>query len=551
MLSLRHLIGVSGGVSLLFTGGWQVNAQSLQDMTQNTANSSEISTLEEPQPKVADLKQMDVSQNNGEAISENNSETLPKVDDSPVAPFKPSDVSQESLRKTIPEAVDPNANPLQFPTRPSEVDITTTQSITLNQALVIALENNKDLQVARFQLDERQAQLRATRSLLYPTVDFSTQFSRDRSIAIQQQNISRERDDDPTTLPNLGEESTNVVGGFELNYNVYTGGEREARIRRAEREVKQQELEVERIFEELRSDVTTRYYDLQNADASVAIAQAAIEDTTQSLRDAQLLENAGLGTRFDTLRSEVDLARAEQALTTAIADQRTARRQLAAILGVGQHIELTAADEIEETGRWPLSLEETIVQAYKNRAELEQQLISREISEQDREIALSALRPTFAFAANWQFDEDFDDAVHVANGYSFQGILSWRLFDGGQAWAEARQANRNIDIADTNFANQRELIRVEVEESYFTMISSQENIGTARQNVVLAEESLRLARLRFQAGVGTQTDVINSQRDLTDARSEFLQAVITYNQSLNDLQRAVSRLPDNRLFEQP
>ncbi|MGK7894629.1 MAG: TolC family protein, partial [Xenococcus sp. (in: cyanobacteria)] len=327
--------------------------------------------------------------------------------------------------------------------------------------------------------------------------------------------------------------------------------EREARIRRAQREVRQQELEVERIFEQVRSDVTTRYYDLQNADASVAIAQAAIEDTTQSLRDAQLLENAGLGTRFDTLRSELDLARANQALTTAIAQQRTARRQLATVLGVGQQIELTAADEIEETGRWPLSLEETIVQAYKNRAELEQQLINREISEQDREIALSALRPTVAFAANWRFDDDFDDTIHVANGYSFQGIVRWRLFDGGRAWAEARQANRNIDIADTNFANQREQIRVEVEESYFTMISSRENIGTARQNVVFAEESLRLARLRFQAGVGTQTDVINSQRDLTDARSEFLQAIITYNQSLNALQRSVSRLPDNRLFERP
>ncbi|MGK7945022.1 MAG: TolC family protein, partial [Microcystaceae cyanobacterium] len=451
----------------------------------------------------------------------------------------------------IPEDVNPNANPLQFPTRPSEVDITLTKSITLNQAVAIAFENNKDLQASRIQLDERQAQLRAIRSLLYPTIDFSSQFSRDRSIGVQQQNIRLERDGDPTTIPDLGEESTSVTGQFQINYDVYTGGEREARIRRAQREVRQQELEVERIFEQVRSDVTTRYYDLQNADASVAIAQAAIEDTTQSLRDAQLLENAGLGTRFDTLRSELDLARANQALTTAIAQQRTARRQLATVLGVGQQIELTAADEIEETGRWPLSLEETIVQAYKNRAELEQQLINREISEQDREIALSALRPTVAFAANWRFDDDFDDTIHVANGYSFQGIVRWRLFDGGRAWAEARQANRNIDIADTNFANQREQIRVEVEESYFTMISSRENIGTARQNVVFAEESLRLARLRFQAGVGTQTDVINSQRDLTDARSEFLQAIITYNQSLNALQRSVSRLPDNRLFERP
>lgn len=550
MLNSRNLIGVSGGVSLLLMGGWGVNAQSVSDLTPNKANSPEIPLFSESQPKVVEIPPIELSPVTSENISQKPSEKLPTDESSPAFPFNTSD-SPNSPLKTPPPGLNPNANPLEFPTRPTEVEITKTQPITLDQALGIALENNKDLQTERLRLQERQEQLRVVRALLFPTIDFSTQFSRDRSISIQQQNISLDRDNNPATIPDLPEESTNVNGRFELNYDIYTGGEREARLKRAEGEIRQQQLEVERVLEQVRADVTTRYYDLQNTDAAVAIAQAAIEDTTQSLRDAQLLENAGLGTRFDTLRSEVDLARANQALTTAIADQKTARRQLATILGVGQHIELTAADEISETGRWPLSLEETIVQAYKNRAELEQQLVNREIGQQDREIALSSLRPTLAFAANWQFDDNFDDTIHVANGYSFQGIIRWRLFDGGRAWAEARQANRQIDIADTNFANQRNQIRVEVEEAYFTMISSRENIGTSRQNVILAEESLRLARLRFQAGVGTQTDVINSQRDLTDARSQFLQAIITYNQSLNSLQRAVSRLPDNRLFEKP
>jgi OMF family outer membrane factor len=63
------------------------------------------------------------------------------------------------------------------------------------------------------------------------------------------------------------------------------------------------------------------------------------------------------------------------------------------------------------------------------------------------------------------------------------------------------------------------------------------------------EEALRLARLRFQAGVGTQTDVINAQRDLANARGRYLQAIVGYNQALNQIQRAVSNLPDNKLFE--
>ena len=62
--------------------------------------------------------------------------------------------------------------------------------------------------------------------------------------------------------------------------------------------------------------------------------------------------------------------------------------------------------------------------------------------------------------------------------------------------------------------------------------------------VTLAEESLRLARLRFQAGVGTQTDVIEAQSELTTARGNLLTAIIDYNQSFTQLQRAVTNAPE-------
>ncbi|MFN7338568.1 MAG: TolC family protein, partial [bacterium] len=332
-------------------------------------------------------------------------------------------------------------------------------------------------------------------------------------------------------------------------YGVYTGGERAAQIKRAEKVIRQQELEVERVSEQTRFDATDAYYELQRGDAQVAIAQASIEDASQSLRDAQLLEQAGLGTRFAVLQAEVDLANANQDLTRAISTQRISRRRLAQILSVGQHIELTAADEIREAGTWGLSLNDSIVLAYKNRAELEQQLLQREISEQDRSIAISAVIPQVDLLGEYNVLNDLSDSAGFGDGFSVGGRIRWTFFDGGRAFAQARQAERNIDRADTEFSLRRNEIRLQVEESYYNLISNQENIKTSQKSIESATESLRLARLRFQAGVGTQTDVINSQRDLTDARSSYLQAIVDYNKSLNSLQRAISNLPDNRLFE--
>jgi OMF family outer membrane factor len=346
-----------------------------------------------------------------------------------------------------------------------------------------------------------------------------------------------------------GESTTNATGNVQLTYNIFSGGERSAQIEKAEKQVRSSRLQVEVTAEQTRFSATDSYYALQGTDAQVAIAQASVEDASQSLRDARLLEQAGLGTRFDVLRAEGDLATANEALTRAISDQRTARRRLVQILGVGQKVELTAADPITEAGEWTIPLETSIVQAYKNRAELEQQLLQVDIYEQDRFIALSSIQPKVDFLANYNYQNNFNDSVGIVDGYSFAARVRWTFFDGGRAFAEARRANRDMDSAQTEFAKQRDQIRFDVEESYYTLTSTKENITSTRTNVTRFEEALRLARLRFQAGVGTQTDVINAQRDLANARGRYLQAIIGYNQALNKIQRAVSNLPDNKLFE--
>lgn len=551
MLVFRYFVSVSGGVLLTVIGTMGAIAQTLAPSDTQFSNSP---------PLVREIEQMETTQeptSNKQFGSPTDNPVNPVDPIQPVTPAPPITPFEPA-----PPDLNPSGNPLLFPTQPEEVEVTKAQPITLNQAIELALYNNRQLQRTRLELQAQQAQLRVEKAALYPTLDTNVTFDRQLSpqtrfaVDAAQENIDQALElgltPDSPNFPQLPDQTgadTSVNGQLRLIYSIYAGGERAARIERAVQQVRQQQLEVERIAEQTRFETTERYYLLQNADAQVAIAQAAVEDTTQSLRDAQLLEQAGLGTRFDTLRAEVDLARANQGLTTAISDQRVARRRLVEFLSLGQHIVVTAADEISEAGEWPLSLEQSIVQAYKNRAELEQQLAQRQISEQEREIALSAVKPDVQFIASYDFLDDFDDRFGAADGYRFGAIVTWTFFDGGAAFAGARVANRNIDIANTEFANQRNQIRLEVEQAYFNLISNRENIGTTRLNVARAEEALRLARLRFQAGVGTQTDVINSQRDLTDARSEFLQAIINYNRSLNALQRAVSNFPDNRLFD--
>jgi outer membrane protein TolC len=327
-----------------------------------------------------------------------------------------------------------------------------------------------------------------------------------------------------------------------LSYDLYTSGARRAGIRAAEEQVRNDQLDVERLAEQLRLDVSNDYYNLQGADELVRINQAAVRNAQASLRDAQALEQAGVGTRFDVLRSQVQLANATQDLTNSLSQQQIASRQLATRLSLTQRVNVTAADPVEIAGLWNPTLEESIVLAFQNRAELQQVLTQRNISQQQRRIALAELGPQVSLTASYdvQNNDIFDDAQDFDDDYSLGANVALNLFDGGAARARAAQREADIAIAETRFADQRNQIRFEVDQAYSQLQSNLVNIQTASVALEQAREALRLARLRFQAGVGTQTDVINAENDLTNAEGNRVTAILDYNRALASLQRAIS-----------
>jgi outer membrane protein TolC len=311
-------------------------------------------------------------------------------------------------------------------------------------------------------------------------------------------------------------------------------------------------LEVERLTEQLRLDVSNDYYDAQEADEQVRINRAAVDNSQASLRDAQALERAGLGTRFDVLQAQVQLANDTQELTQSFSQQRIARRQLAQRLSLGSSADVSPADPVAVAARWNRSLEESTLLAFQNRAELGQQLAQRNISEQNRRIALADLGPQVSIVASYNAQNIFqDNSGNAFTGGAFTGFIdnfaigprvTLNIFEGGAARARAAQEEANIRIAETNFANTRNQVRFAVEQAFFNLDSSFRNIQTASVAVDQARESLRLARLRFQAGVGIQSDVLDAVAALTQAQGNRVTAILGYNRALVSLQREISNL---------
>lgn len=554
----------------------------------------------------------------------------------------------------IPEQLNPSANPLSFPTRPSEVQLRDTQQISLQQAIELAERNNRDIEVSRLEVERSQATLREARASFLPNLSFRAGLARSGSnvggsssslrsfgssrtgvvpdgtvggtgiggivttpqtqtsplsgqntgnttgnptgatsgnttggtpnnntgnptgnptgttsptssvtspsrVAAQTVEGGDTGTVPPTQTPSTGTTSpstvtnfsslgstssvqTSLSGSLQLSYDLYTSGLRNANLRAAERQVRASELGLERTREQLRLDVSGDYYDLQDADEQVRINQAAVANAQANVNDALAQESAGLGTRFDVLRAQVNLANAQQQLTNAQATQVIRRRQLSQRLSLPEYANVTAADPVEVAGSWALPLEDSIVLAYKNRSELEEQLVQRDISEQQRRAVLSANGPTLSASANYGFSQGFGSDASTGDNYAFALEAQWNLFDGGATIARARQREKDKEIAESRFAQNLNSVRFQVEQSYTNLQANLVNIATTEQAVTQALEALRLAVLRLQAGVGTQTERINAETDLTRARGNRVSAIIGYNRSLAQLRRAVSNL---------
>ncbi len=455
--------------------------------------------------------------------------SLPRIDPSgtiePVEPTEPAAVptAQPNIGN-LPDILFADPNPLTFPTTPEAVEIEVSPVVTLEQAVELAYRNNQALQAAELTLEQATAALDEADAARLPTVSTSANLTNSQASSLN---------------------STVLGGQIEVDYGLLTGGAREASIRVAELQQEISALTVETQQAQVRFTTANAYYALQEAGEQIRINQSFVNEAERNLRDSTLRQEVGVGTRFDVLRAEVQFANARQSLIQSQGNQRIARRDIARLLNLPPTASIETTP-VTVAANWPYTLEESIVLAFQNRAELEQQLLQADISEQQRQIALAAIRPRVNLFANYSLQQTLSGGSQFANdsqdSYSFGARFSMTLYDGGAARAQAQQREITGKISEEQFSENLDQFRFDVEQAYFNLQTNQENIATSQVAVGQATEALSLANLRLQAGVGTQLEVLTAQSELTQAQVNNVSAILGYNRALAAIQRAVSNV---------
>ena len=458
----------------------------------------------------------------------------PKADPSLIAPAV--DVLPPSLEHL-------EAPPsLALPDVPSQVRIHELRPLTLEEALQLAEVNSPQLKVAASQVDQAKSSLQAAVAAWYPTIDLSA-----NGLPQYFASYSYRNPDFVTNNETYGRQ-WRVNGRLQVSWDLINPA-RVPQIAAARDRFERAGDSYLIALRDLRLELQTAYFALQQADEGVRIGQDSVKASLVSYRDARARFNAGVNTKLDVLEAETQLARDRNILTTNRRDQETQRRNLARVLGLPQDVTPTAATPARPLGLWEPTLQESIVAAYNYSEELDQLILDISINNSQANASLAAVQPVLRFVnstsasrtegQNGQTslsDIDMGDFTYgVQNSTAL--TVSWRLFDGGRARAEYRRSKQAAEESRLNFARTRDQIRLQVERSFLGLRAAIQNIDTTATEVLSSQESLRLSQLRVQAGVGVQREVVNSQRDLTQAELKYARALNDYNTNLVTLQR--------------
>lgn len=394
--------------------------------------------------------------------------------------------------------------------------------LTLDDSIALALKNNPQMQVAEANIMNAQGMLNQAKAGGRPVVSLGHTDSRGE-----------------THSPFSG--STTVSNNFDTKLGVtlplYTGGRLEYGVDQAQTGYQSSLLGLENTKQQLRLDTTTAYYNVLQARNLVKVAQESVDNLAAHLQNVEAQYAAGTVAKSDVLRSQVELANAQQNLTKAQNNYDLAVTSLENIIGLPLDTQLTLKEELTYV---PVSMtmDQAINIALNNRPDLKQSQLGIEAAKYGLKVAQSGNKPTVNFNAynDWS-DTDFPGLDNSTWGMSV--MASWNIFDSGLTKSKVTQAQAGINQAQAQNQLTHDNVVLDVQQAYLSLKEAEKRIQTTQVAVNQAQEDYNIAQVRYSAGVGTNLDVMDAQVALTQAKTNYIQALYDYNTSRAKLEKAI------------
>mgnify|MGYP000274573858 CR=1 FL=1 len=413
--------------------------------------------------------------------------------------------------------------------------------LNLQQAMEKAFNTNPAIKISGYEKDSARANLNAARQ------------SRGITITGQHSTTRGGYNDDRTTRTPIAANtdtgafiySTNTSKGIGNNHSntisasipIYTGGKLSGTIDQAKANYKYYLVGEQKAYNDMRETVTNSYYGMLQADNVQNLSRESVARLEEHLKNVKAQYDVGVVAKVDVLRSEVELADAQQTLIQAENAYHIAEATLNKIVGLPMDTTLKLQDSMQYTP-YDNDMKYCLDYAAEHRPDLEQARQNVEAAKGALKVARSGYMPQVSASAsqnwndtNWPGDENGNWSVGVG--------VSMNIFDTGVTLSKIHGAEADLAKAEESYRDAVDSIMLEVRSTYLNLREAEKRIKTTEVAVAKAEEDYHIAQVRYMAGVGTNTDVLDAQVALTDAQNNYVQSLYDYNTSKTSLETAI------------
>jgi len=409
--------------------------------------------------------------------------------------------------------------------------------LSMSDALDIALKRNTAVQQARADIRANEGVIAQNRAIAYPKLSATGGYSAEDSALIEKF---------PMKGVNMTIADQNWQSAIRLQQSIYEGGRLMAALRAAKLSREASQLNYETTVADTSLSVRTAYLDTLLGKQQIEVQEASVKLLSNELSDVQRRFDAGTVPQFNVLRARVELANAQPKLIRARNTYRTAKNNLIVLMGLDlpgnllEEIPLELSDKLAAEP-FDLDLSGAVTQAMKKRTELAALEKLFQLRREDIINAKGGYKPSVQIYGGYQWRSPTysTDLTQKFDGWAAGAQVSWNLFDGGYTRGKVSEAEARSTRARLEIENTTRRIELQVRTAYSDLAQEREVLESQKKVVEQAEEALRLAEARMEAGSGTQLDVLGAQTSLTEARTTQIQSLHDYQTSVARLNRAI------------
>jgi outer membrane protein TolC len=417
--------------------------------------------------------------------------------------------------------------------------------VKLDEAVRLALQQNRALKIARFKVQENEYRKESARSSYFPTI--TNQSNALHISELQNLSIARGAFGTAAGVP-IPNRNTTLPQGKETFFSSGTM-------------IAQPLTQLLRIHQENRiaaAEVATSRDDLKNAENEIALQvhtlyygilvlqlqkKAAEQETSfaaETLRENESDVRTGSALQVAEIQSRAELLQGQQSVLTTELQIEDYTVELNDLLGLPLDTKLELDPEVE-TNFEALSKAEYVKEAWEQNPEIRSAEEAVAKARAGVAEAKTAYIPDITAFARHSYQDGVPFLVH---NFGTAGInLNYTLWDFGKRRAGVRERSSQLAEAEQNLERLKEQVAVAIERSYNKLERTRSMVNVATQVAKLREESERLATNQSAQGLVLISDVRHATAANYEAKAGLLQANLSYLLAWAELERTVGRAP--------